>query len=211
MKFNIDTENITYVKMFYKDENANSNFLKVLIKKITKDEIHSLVKLKKDIIINTPQDVELGIATENGIYKAVTVLKQTEYEYPFLYLVLKTPENMQYYQNREYFRVKLKENATISFQTENDIKNVACETVDISANGVKCIIEKSIEFPEYVQMTLYFQNKNIKTNAKFIRIDEDGDFYEVSFSFIDLKETDLDFISQICIKKQIQEKRKMLL
>ena len=211
MKFDLTTENINYIKIVYKDANDFSHCLKASIKYLTEKEIYALIKIEEYLTINTPQDVELNFASDNGLYKAVSTLKYTRYEEPYLYLSLTTPENVDYAQNREYFRVKINENALISFDTENNSENISCVTEDISANGVKCICDKEVSFPPVVQITLFFQDRQVVANAKYIRTEKDGEQFKSSFSFDGLKEQDLDFISGMCLKKQLEIKRKSLL
>jgi c-di-GMP-binding flagellar brake protein YcgR len=211
MKFNLNIDNINYVKITYKDNEGFSHCTKAAIKRMNEREIFACAKFEDGLRVTVPQDVELNIASENGLYKANTQLKFIKNEAPYVFFTLKTPENMDYQQNREYFRVKLSENATISFGEGENIKHISCETYDISANGVRLIIDDNTAFPEEVLLTLYLPAKTITTEAKFIRNDREDNIIKASFSFNSLKDSDMDYISQICFKKQLETRRKNLM
>ena len=211
MKFNLNIDNINYIKITYKDNDGFSHCTKAAIKSLDEREIYACAKFEDGLYIHTPQEVELSIASENGLYKANAQLKYVKKDGSFVFFTLQTPEDMEYQQNREYFRVKLSENALISYEENEGTRYIACETYDISANGVRLVLDNKIKFPEEVSITLRFPAKSIKTDAKFIRIDDEDNILKASFSFNDLEESDLDYISQICLKKQLEQRRKNLM
>ena len=209
MKFNLSYNNINYIKIIYKDNEGFSHCTKAAIKELNKREIYACAKFDDGLFIRTPQDVELNIAAENGLYKAFTQLLYIKNEAPYVYFMLKTPEDMDYRQSREYFRVKLNENAVISYEENEQIVQIPCETYDISANGVRPISDNnSVKFPESVFITIYFPSKTVKTEAKFIRNDNEDDILKTSFYYTNLSEVDSDYISQLCIQKQLEIRRK---
>ena len=161
--------------------------------------------------IDTPQDIELNFACDNGLYKSNTELKFVEKDSPFVFFTIKTPENIEYHQNREYFRVKLNEDVLILYKTENEKPvNIKGETYDLSANGVRITVNKdeNISLPDIVNIVLYLSSKNIETQARYIRAEDDEKCKRIAFNFINLKESSADYISQICFKKQLESRRK---
>ena len=210
MKFNLSAENINYVKMYYKDADGFSHCIKAVVRDINTREIKAGIKLSEKIFIKTPQDIELNIACDNGLYRAETTLINIQIDEPYEFFTIKLPENLEYKQNREFFRVKLNYDAKITYTKDREY-NIASEIYDISANGVRLCPEHSVNVPKEVTLTLFLPKKNVVVDAKYIRTDNEDKIYKISFSYVNIKESDLDYISQICFQKQLEEKRKELL
>ena len=115
MKFNLDLDNINYLKIIYKNADDTTVCTKAAIKRIGEREIFACAKFEDDLKINTPQDVSLSFVCVNGLYRTNTTLKFIENDPPYIYFTLRTPEGLEYQQNREYFRIKMEENAILSF------------------------------------------------------------------------------------------------
>ena len=116
---------------------------------------------------------------------------------------MKTPVGIEYQQNREYFRVKMDEDAISSFDKET----IPCKIHDISANGVRLILLRKVDIPEEVNLDLLFPEKELKIKSKFIRFDTEDNIPKVSFEFLGITDSERDFISQKCIQKQLEYKR----
>ena len=212
MNLNLNIENINYAKIVYKDKNDSIRCMKAAVRRIDEREIVACAKFDENIFIDTPQEIKLSIACDNGLYKASTTLKYVVKEEPYFLFTIAAPDNIEYQQKREYFRVKINESALISYKSENDDKiDLPCETYDLSANGVRLILENKMSFPEIVKITLYLPRKIIETDAKYIRTDEEDNILKASFRFIKLQDTDIDCISQICFQKQLETRRKAIL
>ena len=211
MKLNLNIENVNYVKILYKDKEDFTHCIKASVKSFDNREIIACAKFDDGLFINTPQEVRLGIACDNGLYTAVTTLKYIEKDVPYFFFIIKTPYDFDYQQKREYFRVKIDENAIITYNTDNTEKSISCETFDLSGNGVRLIIDENYDIPENVHITLFLPKRTVETDAKYIRTDEEDKILKASFSFIDLEESDLDYISQICLQKQLETRRKSIL
>ena len=212
MKFILNTENINYVKITYKDNNDFAHCVKAAVRLITDHELLACVKFEEYPDVKTPQEVYLGIACENGLYKTKTILKKIEEE-DSLYLLfsMQKPEEMEYQQKREYFRVKLQENISVIYSSNEREITYSAITYDISANGVRVELDKMIEFPKEVKLLLYLPQKNINVKAIYVRSDEDDQIKKASFRFIDIAQSDLDYISQVCFRRQLEEKRKSIM
>ena len=207
MNFNLNIENINYIKIIYQDQDEFVHCAKAAIKRINEKDIFACAKYERDLFIKTPQEIDLSIACDNGLYKAKTTLKHVEKDEPYINFLLVTPSDIEYLQKREYFRVKINENALIMY----DDKKISCITFDISANGVRFVLEEKISFPEEVYLIIHLPVKTIEVRARYVRTDEEDKILKASFSFIDLKESDLDYISQICLQKQLETRRKNLM
>jgi c-di-GMP-binding flagellar brake protein YcgR len=118
---------------------------------------------------------------------------------------------MDYQQNREYFRVKLQESASITYEKNEEQKQISVLTYDISAKGVCIELDEQVDFPEEVILSLFFPDKKIEVKGKYVRTDVEDNIIKASFQFDDIPQADLDYISQICFKKQLEERRKNLL
>lgn len=208
MKFDLNSENINYIKLTYKDKDGFTHCIKSAIRYINDIDILASAKFEENINIELPQEIDLGIACDNGLYKAKTTLKSIQQEHPYILFTLKKPSDMEYQQKREFFRVKLQENANIIFEENEQEINLSAITYDISANGVRIELDKHFAFPEKVRILLFLPQKIIDVKAKYIRTDEEDNIIKASFQFDHIAQQDLDYISQICIKKQIEERRK---
>ncbi len=207
MKFNLNLDSINYIKIVYKDSSGNPCYTKAAIKHMGEREIFACAKFENGLQIQTPQEVVISFICDNGLYRTNTTLKFIENEEPYTFFTLKTPLGLEYQQNREYFRVKMNEDAILNIQ--NNI--IACKVHDISANGVRLILPEKITIPDEVFIDILFKPKNIKTKAKFIRLDEEDGILKASFQFINLPENEMDIISQKCIQKQLEYKRSSLM
>ena len=211
MIFNISAENINYVKITYKDKNDFTHCIKAAVKFMSDYELLACAKNEEDLKIAFPQDVELGIACENGLYKTHTTLKNITYEPPYVLFSLSRPEETEYQQNREYFRVKLNEDANIIYKEDENEVTVAAITYDLSANGVRIELDKEMTFPENVRLMLFLPQRTIDVQAQYVRNDNEDQIIKASFRFADIPQSDLDYISQICLQKQLEERRKNLM
>ncbi len=206
MKLNLDLDNINYIKLLYKNTDNLPCCTKAAIRYMNEREITACAKFEEAQRISTPQDVTLSFISDNGLYRTNTILKYINNEEPYTFFVLKTPEGFEYQQNREYFRVRFQEDALLSFNGQV----IPCKTYDISANGVRLILTNEIDIPQNVVINLLLSPKDLKVKARFVRYDEEDNIFKASFSFVGLPENDVDVISQLCIKKQLEYKRNSL-
>lgn len=207
MTFNIKQENINYIKIIYKDNNDFSHCVKASVKSISDKEIYACARYEEDFFVKTPQEIMLKIACDDGLYTSNTTLKYTEKDNSYVFFAIKAPQNINYKQDREYFRVKITEDATISFLQNEETVSIHTKTYDISANGVRLQLENQIKFPEDVQIILHFSGRDIHTLAKYIRNDDEDKVLKAAFCFADLSVPDMDYISQICIQKQLEQRK----
>lgn len=207
MKFNLNQDSINYIKIAYKDADDSSYSIKAAVKSIGEREITACTKFEDGLYIKTPRDINLSIICETGLYKTTTTLKYIENVPPYTVFYLETPQGLDYQQNREYFRVKLCEDVIMSYMQDNNIVRIPLKSYDISANGIRLQVDKTIQGLDEVSLDILFSPKNVKVRAKLIRIDDEDNIKKASFKFLNIQESDMDIISQICIQKQLEYKR----
>ena len=211
MKFDLKQNNINYVKIVYKDKDDFLHLIKAAVKRIDTKEIFASARFEEKWFIKTPQEVEISFVCENGLYKSKTELKYVDKDDEHVYFALKIPEEVEYRQSREYFRVKLYEKVILQYRENEFEKYIICHTHDISANGLCVVLDRYVDFPEDVKVEILFEKRTVKSDAKYIRTDNEDNIIKASFNFENLKEQDLDYISQVCIQKQLENRRNMLL
>ncbi len=207
MKFNLNLENINYIKIVYNDSDGVGHYAKAVIKRLGEKEIFACMKYEKELRVPLPQEVSISFACDNALYSAKTTLKLVENEDPYVYFTLNTPQELEYQQNREYFRVKMEEDVLLSFAGTV----MPCKIYDISANGIRLKLDKDIKIPENVMIDILFSPKNVKTKARFIRTDKEDGIIKASFTFVNISESSRDIISQKCIQKQLNDRRRALM
>lgn len=207
MKFNLNVDSIKYIKVKYTDSNGVGHIAKASIKHLGEKEIFACMKYQRELNLVLPQEISVSFACDNALYNAKTILKTVENDDPYIYLTLKTPVEIEYTQNREYFRVRMEEKVILSFVGTV----LACKIYDISANGIRLILDKDVPIPNDVMIDILFSPKDIKTKARFIRKDNEDGVLKASFAYVDITETNRDIISQICIQKQLKDKRRSLM
>ena len=84
------------------------------------------------------------------------------------------------------------------------------KTVDISANGICINLPQHIISETHSEISVNINGHVINTKIKYVRSQKTADGYKISFSYTNIKDADRDFISQICLQKQLEERRKNL-
>ena len=210
MKFIFNVDDVRYIKISYKDFLGETRSIKAAIKNINNREITACSKFEENLEIKTPQEIVLNIVCKEGLYRTKTILKSVEGDEPYLFFFLDTPQGFEYQQNREYFRVPIDIDCTYSVIQNDKLIKYKAKTVNLSANGICISISDLIITENNACISFFALSKDIETKVKYIRSEKINDKYLVSFSFIDLLESDRDLISQICIKKQLEQKRSSL-
>lgn len=203
MQFNLSLENIKYTKIVYKDREENTRFIKAAIRSMNENELFACAKFEDGLDIQTPQEVSVSFICDNGLYRTNTILKSFQNEEPYVFLFLQVPQGIEYQQNREYFRVKMNENVIVKFN--NSVKT--CKLYDISANGVRLVLDENITFSENVELNILFDKNNVTAKARYVRTDNDDNILKASFYFTKISDNDVDFIAKKCIQIQLSNRR----
>ena len=208
MKFNLNLDDIKYIKILYKDINANPCTTKAAIKSVNQREIIACARFEDGLELETPQEIILSIVCKDGLYRTKTKLKSIDNAEPYIFFALETPQNVEYQQNREYFRVLAEYNCIYTITSENQIKKFTTHTYDISANGVSIVMPVHEISTDDADIEIDFNNIKIAAKIKYVRSEKLEDGYKLSFTYSGISNLDRDFISQVCIKKQLEQKRK---
>lgn len=203
MKFKFDLEDIKYIKILYKDTDDNPATIKAAIKRIDEKEIFACSKFEEGLYIETPQEITLSIICGDGLYRTKTKLKSIENDEPYTFFALESPLGLEYQQNREYFRVSAQFPCIYTVGSQ-EFKTQTC---DISANGVSIVLPAHLITENDSMLALTFDGITIETQVRYVRSEKIEDGYKLSFTFTKISELDRDFISQVCIKKQLEQKR----
>ena len=210
MKFTFNLEDIRYIKILYLDNNNSPHTVKGAVKSINDREIVSCIKFQENIDVKYNQNVTLSIICNEGLYRTETRLKSVDIEEPYIFFILDTPQGMEFQQNREYFRVPGAYNCAYYIHSEDGTTCLTGKTFDISANGVSIIVPVHAVSKENSELEIMINERTVRAYAKCVRSEETADGYKLSFTFEQISNSDRDYISQICIKKQHEQKRNSL-
>jgi c-di-GMP-binding flagellar brake protein YcgR len=211
MGFNLNLENILYMKIMYKDASGNFCPIKSAIKSINEKEMLICSKYIANLEIEVPQEIMLSIICNDGLYKTKAQLRRLENEEPYAFWFVQTPQGLEYQQNREYFRIIADYECIYSLKNGDNLKEIFTKTINISANGVSIFSEEYAVSTQDAVLLININGRKIQTKVKFIRSEKIDDCYKLSFKFTDMNENDRDFISQTCIKKQLEDRRNALM
>lgn len=207
MKFNLSIDNIQYVKLLLANSEGNPISIKAAIKKIDEREIITCFKFEDNFSIKSPQQITLSIICAEGLYRTQTQLKSYSCEAPYISLYLETPSSLEYQQNREYFRIPAFYNCIYYVNNNGQSAAFNATTTDISANGVSIIMPVHVFSEDDAEIEMMVKEKLITAKIRYIRSEKIADGYKLSFTFSDISNRDKDYISQICIQKQLEDKR----
>ena len=207
MKFSFKLEEIKYVKLGYKDSEGYIENSKAAIKEINEKKILACARFNDGIELDLPQEIDFSVICNDGIYKTKTILKSVEKDEPYVFFILETPVGIEYQQIREYFRVPVKYDCIYKIREDGSIKEFSAQTADISANGVSIILPTHTISEEISELVININDIKIVTKVHYVRSEKVDNGYRLSFSFASISELDRDFISQVCIKKQLEQRR----
>ncbi len=207
MKFNLKLEEIKYAKVSYKDNSGSSCSKKVAVKTINEREILACAKFEENLNIDSPQEVVLSIVCNEGLYKTKTILKALDNDEPYLFIVLETPKGVEFEQNREYFRVSADFNCIYKIMIDDELKEFEAKTIDISANGVSILLPINAVADNFADIVMAINGKLVQSRVRYVRTEKLDEGYKLSFTFTKISESDRDYISQVCLQKQLAERR----
>lgn len=207
MRFNFNLEDIKYIKLLYKDSDGSPCTVKAAIKRINEKEIMACAKFEDGLTIETPQEITLSIICNDGLYRTKTKLIEIENDEPYTFFTLETPQGLEYQQNREYFRVSANFDCVYFITAPEGIREYRAKTYDISANGVSIILASHIISAGDSKLDMLIEGRIIEAQIRYVRGERVENGYKISFTYTKIAESDRDYISQVCIKKQLEQRR----
>lgn len=210
MKLNINIEDIKYIKIGVQDETGSSTTIRSAIKRMDDREMVTCSKYEDNLRLKLPQDITMSLVCNDGLYRTKTKLKSFENDEPYAFFYIETPQNIEYQQNREYFRVSMVYDCSYTAVLNYEPITVDAKTIDISANGVSILASHLIISNNDIDLLIKIKDKIIKTKSRYVRSESFGDGYKISFMYTKISEHDRDIISQVCIAKQLEQKRSRL-
>lgn len=206
MKFKLKTEYIKYIELY-----QSVNKIRLEVKNIDENHIFLYTKYNPNYLRLRSQDVKVNFICVDGLYRIKTSILKFEKAEPYLIFVLKTPAEMEFEQKRNYFRI----DSSIGCICETNIDGVVSQysgvITNISANGVCAIFPNYFITDESCIFKFILENKEFALKARYVRSENSNSGYKASFTFIEISEADKDFISRICLKKELEIRRKNLL
>lgn len=207
MKFNLSIDNIKYVKILYANLVGNPVSIKAAIKRIDEKEIVICIKYEDEFSIKCPQQVTLSIICSEGLYRTQTQLKSYSEGDSYIFMFLETPGSLEYQQNREYFRIPVTYKCVYYVDNNGQPAEFDTQTADISANGVSIILPVHVFSEKDAEIEMMVEERLISAKIRYVRSEKIANGYKLSFKYTEISNRDKDYISQVCIKKQLEEKR----
>lgn len=209
MKLNFKIDDVKYTNLLFKDSDENYCKINLTLKELS-DEIKATCKINNNLKIKSKQDIILSIVCSDGLYVIKTRIKSLEVDEPYMFFTFEPVESIEHHQKREYFRVPVLYQCSFVARCENEMQDLTAKTFDLSANGISLFIPPNIDFKNITNLELYIENNSIKIKVKYVRSVKLETGYKASYYFDAISDSDRDFISQICLKKQLEERRNFL-
>lgn len=210
MKLKLDIDEVKYIKIMIPKAEDSSETIRATIKDINDREIIACGKLDSSHTIETPQEVVMSIVCDDGIYRTKTKIKSYEKEEPYAFFYLETPENIDYRQDREYFRVLAFYDCEYEVVINDEPIVIKAKSVDISASGLSLFAPSLLVSNNDAKLKINIDGEIIETKARFVRNEKVEQGYRISFAYTNISKKDRDLISKVCLAKQIEEKRNRL-
>ena len=207
MKFNLNIDDVKYLKILYAGIDGNPVSAKAGLKKISEREITACLKFDDYFHINTPQEITLSFICPDGLYRTKTKLKSYFAEAPYIFLYMEKPENLEYRQSREYFRVPVSYNCQYIVNNNGQPAIFDAKVADISANGISIIMPVHIFSEEDAEIKIMTEAKTLSAKIRYVRSERFDEGYKLSFTYTKITDKDRDCIAQLCIQKQLESKR----
>ena len=203
MQFNLRLEDLKYLKITYKNNNESLYTPKAANKQIDMRELLVCIKFQDNMKIPAPQNINLSIVCNDGLYKTSSSLKYLYNEPPYTFLALEKPKNLEYQQNREFFRIIA--NYKCIYRVSD--REFEVKTNNLSANGISIFSPELIIDDSTSVIFIEINGKKMEIPVNYVRSERVEKGYNISFSFNSISESNRDFISQVCIKKQLEDRR----
>jgi c-di-GMP-binding flagellar brake protein YcgR len=189
---------ITKDKEFYIISRSIDNAEKCTIIDVTEDDFK--VQLHNKQKYEVEEVVELFTLTDKGQLYFETIIKSIDDDVISLWF----PITFKHLQRREYSRIPLNKNITLSMQN----KEISSQIIDLSAGGLKIKTQEQLNLLQEYSIELNIENKKITTQFEPIRIEATQQGYISSGRFKDINNYDRIALVQYCFKTQIENSNK---
>ncbi len=212
MKYNFKLEEIKYAKILYEDSSGKTFTIKSVVKQLDNTGVSMYIKYDEKVLQNLDkQVVGLKFVCSDGLYSSKAKISKIESIPPYIVIKLENLDNIIHNQNREFFRVPVNIDCTCIRQNDNEIEKISGEILDLSANGVKVVFNKVFRINGTESLSFFIENKELLLKLRYIRSSVVENKFIISFNFYKIDESTKNLISQFCIRKQLEEKRKHLI
>lgn len=208
--------NLKYVKIDYVEDDELHE-ITTEVKSVRNNLIQVYLRSRKDFDIKYPQIVSAKFVAEDCLYAAEITLNNVQRVDNVIYFDLIPPKVMERIQNRKYYRISLKRTCVLIATDKTGRSTVfMSRLVDVSAGGLlihqlESMFDRSyvnIDPSEYVQYNIVlFLDLDIvlKLSARYIRQEKAEVSNKYAFEFINIKQSDVDTISQYVTKEQVEQ------
>jgi len=203
MQLSFNLEDISYLRLEYKDESGESKIIQLAVKEKRENEFIAIADSEGLSYIDTPQKISLDFIAHDGLYKTTTMLKEVKPEGSYTYFIIENPASLDYQQNREYYRILADYDCIYTVDNGIDVESYNAVTYDISAGGISIIVDENVISQEEMSIVICMPDRDVKSHLKFIRCEMHEDKYKLSFEFTDLSERDYEMLSNLCVMKQL--------
>lgn len=204
MKLSFNLEDINYLKLSYINNNRQET-IKLGLKEKRENNFIAVAELRDITEIIPEQKVSVSFITRDGLYKTETKLQEVYNDENYTYFVIANPDTLDYYQNREYFRVLVEHDCIYSIDEEDEVKSYNATTYDISPGGVSIIMDEIAISTEEAAIVIFAESRDIRSHLKFVRCELYENQYKLSFEFTDLSDGDYKYLSDLCLNNQLHK------
>ena len=86
---------------------------------------------------------------------------------------------------------------------DDELKEFEAKTIDISANGVSILLPINAVVDNFADIVMAINGKLVQSRVRYVRTEKLEEGYKLSFTFTKISESDRDYISQVCLQKQV--------
>ena len=207
MKFSFNVEEVKYVKLLCMKDGENPVCIKAALQSIDDNDVVVRIERNENIDLEYSQEITMSIICKDGLYRTKTKMKSFKIAPESISLYLEVPTQLEYQQNREYFRVAAEYDCVYYAKTNEGPVNITAKTIDLSGNGICILLPVLAISEEDADLDIMLEEKLIRVKVKYIRSAKIEEGYKVAFTFTRISLSDQDYISKLCIKKQLEMRR----
>lgn len=204
----------------FEDESGTQKKLFCSVRSIENDSlvIDADIKKNKGVVASVGTPLRLYIYTDTGIYSATSSVLKVESGLVNVEYVIAYPTDSKHSQRREYFRADMSVKFKADFKPKDEFAetfSIEGKTRNICGKGMSCVVNKIIPECSSINVTLYFDDKKITTNASLVYstqiISGNNPKFIHAFAFTSISQKEIDFIVKKCFLHQLELRKQQLL